>query len=73
MQETEARVLKDSRWRLGSPVCETGRARALRKPRRLIEGDSGREGFAVIDSIENGWDATPAPQRTSSAAQGTRA
>jgi hypothetical protein len=53
VQETEAHVLNDSRWRSGSPLGDPGRARAL-PTTALIEGDDGREAFVVIGSIANG-------------------
>ena len=66
-QETEAHVLNGSRWRVGAPLGEPGRAKTFPKPRHLSKGTTVGRPWVVIGSMGNRCDALPAPQRKSSA------
>ena len=66
-------VLNDSRWRLGLPFGETGRARALPKPRRLSKGTTVGRPLWSSARLETVAMLCPHPNETRSAAPGTRA
>ena len=66
-QEYRSPCMNGSRWRSGLPLCETGRARALPKPRRLSKGTTVGRACVVIGSIGSDYDGfarTPTTQLT---------